>query len=105
MVLFGLAEFLVLLATIVFFSVMGIVYFHDIITALLNGVILYFLLYRAYFDLKKGRWKPYAIGLAIGVVFAWILPPLRPLWDITFVVIVVFCTVEMLRLQNEKKKK
>ena len=99
-----LAPVLVLIVSIVFFAVMGQLFFHDVIITLLNGLLLYVLLYRAYFDLQvKDRWKAYLIALCIGLVLTLILPPLPPLWPITFVVIVVFVCIELTRVYVMKR--
>ncbi|MEK6823377.1 MAG: hypothetical protein AABY13_06095 [Nanoarchaeota archaeon] len=97
------ASLIVFLVSLVFFAVLGALVLKDIVVALLNGVILYLLLYRAYFDLMKGRFKPYLIGLAIGITAVLLLPSLPQLWDITMVVIVTFVVVEALRVYHKKK--
>jgi hypothetical protein len=98
-----LASVIMLLVSVVFFALLGTLFFHDIVTALINGLILYVLLYRAYFDLMKMRYRPYIIGLVAGFILELMLPPLPPLWPITFVVMVVFLVVETMRYLEARK--
>ena len=99
------APVILLIATIAFSWVLGDLFLSDVLVTLLNGAIIYFLLYRAYFDLQKGRWKPYLIGLVIGAVLVYLMPPLDPIWDITLVLLLVFCSVEIMRMFHNKKRR
>lgn len=94
---------MVALFTVVLAVLMAGLFLLDVFIALLNALILYALLYRAYFDLRKGRWKPYMTGLGIGVLLALLLPSLSPLWPVTLVVVITFVVVETMRLTRNIK--
>jgi hypothetical protein len=100
-----LVEYVVLIVSVAFFSLVGYLFFHDIVIAFLNGVLLYVLLYRAYYDMHKDRWKPYAIGISVGIIVEWMLPPLPHLWPITIVLLVDFVVVEILRLAHKRRRR
>jgi hypothetical protein len=100
-----LASTIVLILSVIVFAAIGALFFNNIIVAVLNGIILYLLLYRAFYDWKKGRVKPYVIGLLIGIALALLLPKLEPLWPITFIVIIIFVVVETMRVFEKRKKK
>jgi len=76
-----------------------------IVAIILNCSILYFLLYRAYFDLKKGRRRWYFIGALLGIVAVFLLPPTALLWPVTFIVLVTFVVVELARLALVNKRR
>jgi peptidoglycan biosynthesis protein MviN/MurJ (putative lipid II flippase) len=100
---------LVFIAVVVIGSVLLTWIFRDIfpsvIAVLLNALLLYLLLYRAYFDLRKGRWRWYVGALVIGVLVALWLTPYPPFWPITIAVVVVFLVIEVARALGVFRKR
>jgi len=100
----GLSSILVLVGAVVL-AILLVYYFAiDVITVLINGVIIYAVLYRAYFDLQKGRWRPYAIGTVGGMLTAFAFPRIWLFWDVTVVVAVASVLVEILRMKYGRKR-
>ena len=99
------ATIIALVVSVLFFATLGALFWNELVIALVNGVILYILLYRAYFDLREGRLKPYLIGLVVGAIVVFFMPPLPPLWPITLVVMLNFAVVEILRVAVKGKKR
>jgi hypothetical protein len=71
--------------------------FPNVVVVILNALLLYLLLYRAYYDLRKGRWLYYLAALVIAALLVYSLPGLAPFWPITLVVILIFIMIEVAR--------
>lgn len=85
------------IALVVLAALISFFFTASLIVVLLNAILLYALLLRAYADLQKGRWQWYLAALVIAALVVYQMKSLPPFWPITLVVILVFLMIEIAR--------
>lgn len=97
----GLILFIVLLVLI------GFIFTQTVLTLALNGIIIYLIAIRMWVELKKGRFKEYAIGGVVAlVVYLFKGNLFSGLWKLTTFLIIWFIASEIIHyLMKFNKKK
>jgi hypothetical protein len=90
----GLILFIILLVLI------GVIFTQTVITLLINGVLIYLILIRAWTELvKKARTKEYIIGIVVALLVYFIRGnAVSQLWTITTFLVIAFVVAEISHL-------
>ncbi len=97
----GLVLFIVLIV------LLGYIFTATIIEVILNGVLIYLIVLRAWTELvKKARTKEYIVGIAVALILYFIKGNVVPqLWAITTFLVITFIVAEIAHLFMKRRKK
>lgn len=97
----GLILFILLLVLI------GFIFTQTVITLLINGVLIYLILIRAWTELtKKGRTREYVIGAVVALILHLIKGNvISMLWPVTTFLVITFIIAEISHMFLRRRKK
>jgi hypothetical protein len=71
---------------------------------LVNGVVLFLVLFRSYFEIEAGRWKYHALGvLAAFLLFVFFGNYGSPFWAITTFLVSAFAIAQVIHFLHVRK--
>lgn len=96
----GLILFILLLVLI------GFIFTQTVITLLINGVLIYLILIRAWTELtKKGRTREYIIGAVVALIIHLVKGNvISMLWPVTTFLVITFIIAEIAHMFLKKRK-